>query len=124
MPQRAQTDAHQDSPKRDSRDDEMHYDTFEISAREIRKEKEKARKLRKTNWWNAKIQDGVCSYCGKKVGKDHLTMDHIVPISRGGKSRKGNIVPSCKECNNKKKYLLPVEWEEYLKSLSEEISQI
>jgi 5-methylcytosine-specific restriction endonuclease McrA len=102
----------------------MHYYPFDTSEHEIRKEKEKARKLRKTNWWNAKIQKGVCNYCGKKVEKDQLTMDHIVPISRGGKSRKGNIVPSCKECNNKKKYLLPVEWEEYLKSLSGKTSEI
>jgi len=44
-------------------------------------------------------------------------MDHIVPLSRGGKSTKGNIVAACKMCNNKKKYLLPVEWEEYLKNI-------
>jgi len=41
-------------------------------------------------------------------------MDHIVPISRGGKSTKGNVVPACKECNNAKKQLLPMEWEKYL----------
>jgi 5-methylcytosine-specific restriction protein A len=44
-------------------------------------------------------------------------MDHVVPLSRGGKSKKGNIVSACKECNSKKKFLLPVEWEEYLKAL-------
>jgi 5-methylcytosine-specific restriction protein A len=43
-------------------------------------------------------------------------MDHIVPLIRGGKSTKGNLVPACKDCNNKKKYLLPIEWDEYLKS--------
>jgi 5-methylcytosine-specific restriction endonuclease McrA len=105
------------------KDDHMPFYPPDINENEIRKEKEKARKLRKTNWWNAKIQKGECHYCGKKVGKDQLTMDHIVPISRGGKSRKGNLVPSCKECNNKKKYLLPVEWEEYLNSLAEETSK-
>jgi len=45
-------------------------------------------------------------------------MDHVLPLSRGGKSRKGNIVPACKECNNNKKYLLPIEWEEYLETLA------
>ena len=44
-------------------------------------------------------------------------MDHKIPLSRGGTSDRINIVPACKECNNKKKYLLPWEWEEYLKSL-------
>jgi 5-methylcytosine-specific restriction endonuclease McrA len=33
-------------------------------------------------------------------------MDHIVPLIRGGKTTRGNVVPACKECNNKKKYLL------------------
>ena len=44
-------------------------------------------------------------------------MDHIVPVIRGGKSVKNNVVPSCKECNNEKKHSLPIEWEEYLERL-------
>ena len=44
-------------------------------------------------------------------------MDHKIPLSRGGTSDRINIVPACKECNTKKKYLLPWEWEEYLKTL-------
>ncbi len=88
-----------------------------VSEEQIKREKEKARRLRKTHWWQQKIQKGVCYYCNREVGMRHLTMDHVVPLSRGGKSRKGNIVPACKECNNKKKYLLPIEWEEYLKTL-------
>ncbi len=85
---------------------------------EIRREKEKARRVRHSAWWARRIQDGTCYYCRTRVGRDNLTMDHIVPLSRGGKSKKGNLVPACKACNNKKKYLLPVEWEEYLRSLS------
>jgi len=90
-----------------------------ISDEEIRRQKEKARRLRKSNWWMRRIQEGVCYYCYQKVGRSNLTMDHVVPLSRGGKSTKGNLVPACKDCNNKKKYLLPIEWEEYLKTLSE-----
>jgi len=89
-----------------------------VSENEIRREKEKARSLRRTHWWNNKIQRGVCHYCSCQVGREQLTMDHMVPLSRGGKSKKGNIVPACKECNSKKKYLLPIEWEEYLESLA------
>ena len=77
----------------------------------------KARRLRRTNWWMIKLQQGTCHYCGRNVGKSALTMDHVVPLSRGGKSKKGNIVAACKECNNKKKYLLPIEWEDYLASI-------
>ena len=36
-------------------------------------------------------------------------MDHIVPVVRGGRSTRGNVVVCCKECNNAKKYLTPVE---------------
>jgi 5-methylcytosine-specific restriction protein A len=36
-------------------------------------------------------------------------MDHVVPVARGGKSAKGNVVASCKECNNRKKLMTPAE---------------
>jgi 5-methylcytosine-specific restriction enzyme A len=85
---------------------------------EIGKEKAKARELRRSSWWLNRIHPGICFYCNRDVGRANLTMDHIVPLSRGGKSKKGNIVPACKDCNSKKKYLLPIEWEEYLQTLS------
>lgn len=92
----------------------------DVTEEEIRRERAKARELRKTQWWKRKCASGICYYCGKQFGAKNLTMDHIVPIIRGGKSTKGNVVPVCKECNDKKKYLLPIEWEEYLERLKEE----
>jgi 5-methylcytosine-specific restriction endonuclease McrA len=86
----------------------------ETSEQDIKKEKEKARKVRRSEWWLRRINSGICHYCRRQVGRDQLTMDHVVPLSRGGKSKKGNLVATCKECNNKKKYLLPIEWEAYL----------
>ena len=74
-----------------------------------RKEKAQARKLRQSPWWQKKISAGICHYCGGKFDPKDITMDHIVPISRGGKSVKGNIVPSCKKCNTNKKYFTPAE---------------
>jgi 5-methylcytosine-specific restriction enzyme A len=88
-----------------------------VTEDEINKEKLKARELRKTQWWKRKRAAGVCYFCGKKVPPKELTMEHVVPIIRGGASSKGNIVPACKECNSKKKYLLPIEWDEYLQKL-------
>lgn len=76
---------------------------------QINREKEKARKLRQSNWWQNKLNIGECNYCGNKFKRDELTMDHVVPLSRGGTSAKRNVVVSCKECNNKKKYLTPAE---------------
>jgi 5-methylcytosine-specific restriction endonuclease McrA len=93
------------------------------SEEHIKKEKARARKLRHSAWWKRKKAQGVCYYCGRKVGPQELTMDHIVPLSRGGKSVRSNIVPCCKQCNNKKKYLLPVEWQEYLQSLKRPIDE-
>ena len=75
----------------------------------IRREKAKAQELRKSQWWKNEIAKGICHYGGKKFKPAELTMDHIVPISRGGKSTKGNIVPCCKKCNNEKKYLTPAD---------------
>jgi 5-methylcytosine-specific restriction endonuclease McrA len=83
----------------------------------IKAERSKARSLRKTRWWQQKTASGTCYYCGQKVGFANLTMDHIIPLSRGGRSTRDNLVPSCKECNTRKKGSLPVEWEEYLQAL-------
>lgn len=74
-----------------------------------RKEKAQARKLRQSPWWQKKTSSGICHYCGGKFDPKDMTMDHIVPISRGGKSIKGNIVASCKQCNTNKKYYTPAE---------------
>jgi 5-methylcytosine-specific restriction endonuclease McrA len=89
-----------------------------VSEEEIKREREKARALRKTRWWKQRLARGTCHYCGGRFSSDELTMDHIVPIIRGGKSTKGNVVSACKECNNKKRYMLPVEWEEYLRNFA------
>lgn len=83
----------------------------------IRAERNKARALRKTRWWQQKTASGTCWYCSHKVGFHNLTMDHIIPLARGGRSTKDNLVPCCKECNSKKKSSLPVEWDEYMEAL-------
>ena len=90
----------------------------EVTEVDLKRELEKARALRQSQWWKRKLAAGVCHYCGRQVGARQLTMDHVVPLVRGGRSTRGNIVPSCKTCNNKKQFLLPVEWEEYLGRLA------
>ena len=84
----------------------------------IKREKEKARVIRNSPWWKRKRSSGLCYYCGGRFPAGELTMDHLIPLARGGRSIHANIVPACKECNSKKKYLLPTEWEEYLESLT------
>ena len=41
-----------------------------------------------------------CAYCGRKM--ERLEMDHVIPLSRGGKHTAGNIVPACRKCNASK----------------------
>lgn len=50
---------------------------------------------------------GCCAYCGQRAV---LTMDHVVPISRGGRHGIGNILPACKSCNSSKHDALLIEW--------------
>ncbi|MEG1979260.1 MAG: HNH endonuclease signature motif containing protein [Victivallaceae bacterium] len=85
------------------------YIEIKRDERQIAREREKARQLRKSAWWQAQLDKGICHYCGEKFTREDLTMDHIVPVVRGGKSNKANVVVCCKDCNNAKKYLTPVE---------------
>jgi 5-methylcytosine-specific restriction endonuclease McrA len=79
----------------------------EVSDEEIRRERQKARELRASPWWKRKRAAGVCHHCGGTFPAADLTMDHLVPIIRGGKSTRGNVVPSCKACNTARKHDLP-----------------
>ena len=97
----------------------LNHFTTDIDDLSLGRERQKARELRESQWWKRQLGRGRCYYCRKVFPPKALTMDHIVPISRGGKSTKRNVVPACKECNNKKKYMLPIEWEAYLQFLTE-----
>jgi 5-methylcytosine-specific restriction protein A len=86
---------------------------------DLKRERHKARELRETQWWKRRLAKGACHYCGRTFPPRELTMDHIVPVSRGGKTTKGNVVACCKECNNAKKQLLPMEWEARVQRLGQ-----
>lgn len=56
------------------------------------------------------LRDGAtCQYCGSKSLAGELTLDHVVPRSRGGASTWENLVASCKRCNNRKRDRTPAE---------------
>ena len=48
----------------------------------------------------------ACVYCGSK---SDLTLDHVLPRSRGGKTSWTNLVAACKKCNSRKGDSLPEE---------------
>jgi 5-methylcytosine-specific restriction endonuclease McrA len=83
----------------------------EVDEATIRRERAAARALRGTPWWKRRCADGACHYCGRQVGAAALTMDHLVPIIRGGRSTKGNVVPACKDCNTAKRHKLAVDFQ-------------
>jgi 5-methylcytosine-specific restriction endonuclease McrA len=81
------------------------------NPKEIKAERERARELRNSNWWTQKLAEGICYYCQQKFEEAQLTMDHLVPIGRGGASTKGNCVVCCKECNTLKGSRTAAEWQ-------------
>jgi len=50
-----------------------------------------------------------CQYCGGRFAAEDLTYDHIIPKSRGGKTKWENIVTCCVDCNRRKGGRTPAE---------------
>lgn len=44
----------------------------------------------------------TCQYCGKTPGSEELTLDHVIPRSKGGETTWENCVIACVKCNTKK----------------------
>lgn len=51
----------------------------------------------------------ICQYCGQAPGRSELTVDHVIPRSRGGGHTWQNLVTACKRCNQKKGSQMPEE---------------
>jgi 5-methylcytosine-specific restriction endonuclease McrA len=51
--------------------------------------------------------NGHCAYCNERAP---LTMDHVIPLSRGGRHAIGNLQPVCEQCNKRKGAMLLSEW--------------
>lgn len=75
----------------------------------VARERRRARELRASAWWRAQLDRGRCHYCGGAFPPEVLTMDHLVPVARGGRSVRGNVVPCCAACNASKRCLTPAE---------------
>ncbi len=53
----------------------------------------------------------TCQYCGDQPGRDMLTIDHVMPRSRGGRTEWENVVTACAPCNRRKGSKTPEEAE-------------
>ena len=51
-------------------------------------------------------QKYVCFYCGKYLSRKESTLDHKLPLSRGGKSDIDNFCVACASCNNMKSEII------------------
>lgn len=65
--------------------------------------------------------DGLCCYCGEQV--EILSMDHFIPLSKGGEWTLNNIVPSCISCNSSKQHTDFSVWYPKHKSYSKQREQ-
>jgi 5-methylcytosine-specific restriction endonuclease McrA len=59
-------------------------------------------------------QNQECTYCKTDLSNSGFEIDHVVPLSKGGKHEDANIQLLCRKCNRDKHAKLP---EEYLKEL-------
>lgn len=80
-----------------------------VDEAHVKRERAKARELRQSQWWRQQIGRGVCYFCEGHFSSADLTMEHVIPLSRGGRSTKKNIVVACKQCNSHKKNLTVAE---------------
>ncbi len=53
--------------------------------------------------------NNTCQYCGKRFGSSQLSLDHVIPRSRGGTATWQNIVCACTKCNVRKGGRTPAE---------------
>ncbi len=51
-----------------------------------------------------------CYYCGHRLSRKNKTIDHVIPLSKGGADKKHNQVLACRTCNEEKGCLLPDEF--------------
>ena len=74
----------------------------------LRQEKENFRNIDNTDYFNVPLNrmkiferdNYTCHYCGDKVTEDNVTLDHLIPRSKGGDNSRENLVTCCLECNS------------------------
>lgn len=72
-----------------------------------------------------RINEPICHYCGEYIIdiKRDLTVDHKIPVSRGGKDHRANLVISCSRCNYDKNSLTYTEYMYYLQTGDKEFKE-
>jgi len=58
--------------------------------------------------------DHICYFCKKHIEDDEMTVDHLTPLSKGGKHEEKNMVVCCEKCNSEKGDMTETEYISYL----------
>lgn len=79
------------------------HETFPVPALAVTREYMKYKKSVRFSRRAVYLRDlYTCQYCGEVFPDRDLTFDHVVPVSRGGRTNWENIVTACQTCNTKK----------------------
>lgn len=93
-------------------DEEIHSasQTWKLPSVLVLNKYVKSRTMVKFSRRNVYLRDNYCcQYCTKSFHGKDLTLDHVIPKSRGGRKTFLNIVSACLDCNAKKKDRTPAE---------------
>ena len=117
---------HKDNPKKHRANQRSYIRKNPIRAKFINTRSQIRRRLEKYNIEDKNIftlEEGLalyeaqmkrCAYCGKPLSTS-FSVDHIVPVSRGGASTIDNIALACRKCNSTKGQFTPQEYIDWLK---------
>lgn len=96
IPQRV--DARRATQRRYTKSETYRFNQKNCKAR--RRSVQKAGRVSAAEWQEILTRyNDCCAYCGESA---RLTMDHVTPLSKGGKHEAANIVPACQPCNSAK----------------------
>jgi len=96
-----------------------------ISAEAVKRRKKRSSRHQPGNRKGElfKRQKGRCAYCARPMAWDlsaaGVTVDHVHPLSKGGKNHRDNIVLACRRCNSAKSDMTAAEFRVLLASGSE-----
>lgn len=102
----------------------IHYKVLKHIRKQLKKGT--TRLLRKTKYRKLfDAQEGICYLCNDPLTIYDITVDHVVPKSRGGKDSMRNILLTHSRCNSEKGNRMPTKNElDYLEEVNEKVKQI
>jgi 5-methylcytosine-specific restriction endonuclease McrA len=89
---------------------QVHQGIFLPSVIRLRNYRHVPIRLQVVSRRNIILRDGSrCQYCGDRFESSELTLDHVIPRSRGGRNEWSNLVAACKKDNHRKADRTPEE---------------